>query len=325
MSKTLAIIDCGTNTFNLLVVEVHSNGSWERILSTKIPVKLAPSPTTGKIGSNRFGRGLDALFILKQNLINTRTRSVFAFATSAIRESVNGRDFVEAAREKVGLDIRIITGDEEAQLIYLGVRQCTPLGESPQLIMDIGGGSVEFVIANQEEVFWKQSLPIGVSRLKGTFLPDNPITEQQAKDIQEYLSPRLEGLKEAIAKHQPQSLLGSSGTFDTLRDMLGAKYPDAYPTPFPCSSPIQTEHMRELSEVLRASTLDERLVMPGLVPMRADMIVMSMLLIDAVLDIHPFETIRQVSYALKEGAVAHLISEEHNLEPNLNPPTTPTI
>lgn len=321
MSRNLAIIDCGTNTFNLLVAGVGKDGSWETVLNTKIPVKLAPSATTGKIGSNRFGRGLDALHILKQNLVNTRTRSVFAFATSAIRESVNGREFVEAARKQVGLDLRIITGEEEARLIYLGVRQCFEMGTDKSLIMDIGGGSVEFIIANAEEVFWKQSLQIGVSRLKGTFMPDDPITETQVTEIQAYLANHLTGLAAAVAEHQPVRLLGSSGTFDTLVDMLNLRHPGRYPSPLDCTNPIPVDDVRTISKEITAMTHAERLRVPGLLPMRADMMVMSFALIDALLTLHPFTEIYQVSYALKEGALAHLLAQEQGMEQDLNTST----
>lgn len=318
MSRNLAIIDCGTNTFNLLVAGVGKDGSWETVLNTKIPVKLAPSATTGKIGSNRFGRGLDALHILKQNLVNTRTQSVFAFATSAIRESVNGREFVEAARKQVGLDLRIITGEEEARLIYLGVRQCFEMGTDKSLIMDIGGGSVEFIIANAEEVFWKQSLQIGVSRLKGTFMPDDPITETQVTEIQAYLANHLTGLAAAMGEHQPVRLLGSSGTFDTLVDMLSLRNPGRYPSPLNFTNPIPVDDIRAISKEITAMTHAERLQVPGLLPMRADMMVMSFALIDALLTLHPFTEIHQVSYALKEGALAHLLAQEHGMEQDLS-------
>jgi len=321
MSRNLAIIDCGTNTFNLLVAGVGKDGSWETVLNTKIPVKLAPSATTGKIGSNRFGRGLDALHILKQNLVNTRTQSVFAFATSAIRESVNGREFVEAARKQVGLDLRIITGEEEARLIYLGVRQCFEMGTDKSLIMDIGGGSVEFIIANAEEVFWKQSLQIGVSRLKGTFMPDDPITETQVTEIQAYLANHLTGLAAAMAEHQPVRLLGSSGTFDTLVDMLSLRNPGRYTSPLNFTNPIPVDDVRTISKEITAMTHAERLQVPGLLPMRADMMVMSFALIDALLTLYPFTEIHQVSYALKEGALAHLLAQEHGMEQDLNTST----
>lgn len=314
MSTRFGIIDCGTNTFNLLVAEVEPDGTWNKVLSTKVPVKLAPSSTTRKIGLNRFGRGVDALNILKNNLINTRTERVYAFATSAIREAVNGRDFVDFVKAHLGLKVSIITGEEEARMIYLGVRQCIEMGDKPHLIMDIGGGSVEFVICNQENVFWKQSLPIGVSRLKGENLPDNPITKEQVETILHYLRHQLGDLKAALQQHNPTVLLGSSGSFDSFIEMLDLAHPERYPRPLPKSNLIPLEDLVDLSARMRHSTLEERLSWPGLLPMRADMIVLSFLLIDAVLEIHPIAQIHQTEYALKEGALAYLIEREPLLE-----------
>lgn len=314
MSKRLGIIDCGTNTFNLMVAEVEDDGSWTQLLSTKISVKLAPSSTTRKIGNNRFGRGVDALHILRNNLVNMRTEQVYCFATSAIREAVNGRDFIEFVRDNLGMKVSIVTGEEEARMIYLGVRQCLDMGDKPHLVMDIGGGSVEFVICNQETVFWKQSLPIGVSRLKGENLPSDPITAAEVQTIRTYLDHKLTELKAALKQYNPTILLGSSGSFDSIIEMMDLANPGRYQRPLPKANPIPIDELKQLSTTLRATTLDERLMWPGLLPMRADMIVLSFLLIDAVLDIHPIEAVYQTEYALKEGALAFLISQERILE-----------
>lgn len=314
MSERYGIIDCGTNTFNLLVAEVEPSGKWYPLLRTKIPVKLAPSPTTGRIGLNRFGRGVDAMHVIKNNLINLGVTKVFAFATSAIREAVNGREFIDFVKDQLGMDIRVISGEAEAQLIYKGVQQSLKMGDQPHLIMDIGGGSVEFLVANSTEVFWKRSLELGVSRLKGRFMPDDPMDASQVAAVREYLLEELAELKQVVTEYKPAKLVGSSGSFDTFIDLIESRYPNSYPKPLPRANQINLERFNEFSKEIKTTTLRERLAMTGLLPMRADMIVLSFILVDTALEIAGQPELWQTRYALKEGALAHMIEAESQVE-----------
>ena len=138
----VGIIDCGTNTFNLLVAEVTEDNVWSVLFENKIPVKLGAGGFEKKtIVPSRFIRGLDALHCHANNMRNFEVSKAFAFATSAVREAENGNDFVKVAKEQTGISIDVIDGQKEAELIWKGIRQTIDLGDSPALIMDIGGGS----------------------------------------------------------------------------------------------------------------------------------------------------------------------------------------
>jgi exopolyphosphatase/guanosine-5'-triphosphate,3'-diphosphate pyrophosphatase len=191
------IIDCGTNTFNLLVVEASSPEEWKLVLSNSISVKLAPHAETGNIGINRFARGIDALNTHKNNLINLGVTRTKCFATSAIREAENGSEFVAKASELLGLDLDVIDGNGEAELIYDGVKFSGALSDKDELIVDIGGGSVEFIIGNSQSIKWKMSKMLGVSRLKGQFRPNDPITESDIENIINTISAELADVEEA--------------------------------------------------------------------------------------------------------------------------------
>jgi len=115
------VIDCGTNTFNLLVVQIDDQGHTSTLFKNKIPVKLAPSPTTGVIGKNRFSRAIDALFVQKNILINLGVNDYKVVATSAIREAGNGCDLVDVAKKHLHMHIEVLSGEEEASLICRGV------------------------------------------------------------------------------------------------------------------------------------------------------------------------------------------------------------
>ena len=154
-----AIIDLGTNTFNLLIVEGNTT-----LFKTKIAVKLGQGGITkGYIAEAPFQRGFEALKKHLQTIEKYQADRTLAFATSAIRSTRNGVDFVVKVKTELGLHIEVIDGNKEAELIYLGVQQALDLGDSNKLIMDIGGGSTEFVICNKKEIFWKQSFQLGAA------------------------------------------------------------------------------------------------------------------------------------------------------------------
>src|SRR5690554_7120915 len=152
MEKTrVAIIDLGTNTFNLLITEVE--GSLYRILTeSKYPAKLGKGGIhKATITPEAMKRGLEALTAHLITISEYQVESIFCLATSAIRNATNGAEFVKKVKQELGLTIPVIPGDEEAQTIFDGVKQVVPLGSAYALIMDIGGGSVEFIIAKDRK------------------------------------------------------------------------------------------------------------------------------------------------------------------------------
>ena len=162
----LAVIDCGTNVFNLLVAEIKE-GKLKISAVHKISVQLFKgSQTPNQIPLARQIRGLDAIHSFLNTLRSHQIENIKCVATSAVREAENGKDFVNLVREKLNLPIEIISGEEEAQLIYHGVQFSGMLDPRKTLLIDIGGGSVEFTICKQDEILMSLSLPVGVSRLK---------------------------------------------------------------------------------------------------------------------------------------------------------------
>ena len=218
-TRKAAVIDMGTNTFHLLLVELD-NVTFKTIYKEKIPVKL------GKGGINQNNLAEDALkrayHTLKhfKNLIDgEHIDQVFAFATSAVRNAENGPEFVKTVKETIGINIQVLSGEEEAQMIYQGIRLSGSLNGQTDLMMDIGGGSVEFIIGNSQESFWKQSFEIGGQRLLELFHYHDPILPEEIDKLEGYLEEKLQPLIEAIQKYKPLGLVGASGTFDTLTDI----------------------------------------------------------------------------------------------------------
>ncbi len=306
----IAIIDLGTNTFNLLIAEVNGT-SYTLLHSSKMPVRLGEGGITRKtITLAAMQRGIEALRTHKETIETFSVSRIFAFATSAMRDADNGKEYAQHIKNETGIDVRIIDGNTEASLIYKGVRMALDLGNYPVLIMDIGGGSTEFIIADKEQVFWQQSFQLGVSRLMEMFHPSDPIQETEIQSLNEFLHTALQALFEACQTYPCHSLIGSSGSFDTLAEIATLKR-NGRPMPVHCKQYVFHPHdMEYLSGLLLPSTLQERLQIPGMLPMRADMMVTGMILIEHVLRHCNIAQVRQSGFSLKEGVLAALVSGE---------------
>lgn len=300
-----AVIDLGTNTFNLLIAERLPNCTFRKIFNTKIAVKLGQGTiNSGYIADVPFQRGINALKQYQQYLLDHNVEHTYAFATSAIRSASNGHEFVAQAKKVAGITITVIDGNEEADLIYHGNRMAVNLTNDISLIMDIGGGSTEFILANHDTVFWKQSYLLGAARLLEKFNLSDPITNQETVLFNSYLKQELDSLFKAVELHQPIELIGSSGAFDSVVDIIAGKFDT------PEINDIQTEYhinlnqYDQISDMIKKSKLKERYHINGLIDMRVDMIVISFLLIDFILNELKLKQMRVSTFSLKEGVIS---------------------
>lgn len=304
----IGILDLGTNTFHLLIAEVSRDGSWEKIFKSKQVVKLGEGGIhRDRIGELPFKRGIIALQHYKDILKEHRIREVFAFATSAVRGAINGTEFVKAAFEATGIQIQVISGSEEARLIYLGVRQCVNIGREPVLIMDIGGGSTEFIIADDRKIFWKKSFDIGAARLLEIFKPSDPVRKKEIAAIEAFLQNELKPLQEALQSYAVHKLIGSSGSFDTFAEMIGHQFYGRNVIKGRKTYSFQLDEFFALHKKILASTTEERLHMKGLIRLRVDMIVLASICTAFTIRFFEIREMAMSKFALKEGALADRI------------------
>lgn len=305
VSQRLAIIDLGTNTFHLLVAELEGN-HFKILYIEREAVKIGMGGINdGIITDAAIARALTTLRGFKDALTPFQPSRILAFGTSALRNAKNGGAVAEKIKQHTGIECKIISGDEEADYIYYGVRAAIKLGNEKSLIVDIGGGSVEFIIGNQNEIFWKRSFEIGGQRLLERFQKHDPISKEELEHLYHYLSENLKELFQALQQHPVKTLVGSSGTFDTLSDIYcireGISQGNTPETPLTLSS------FYEIYEQLLSKNRAERLQIPGMIELRVDMIVVACALIQFLLHEYPFENIRVSSYSLKEGVLASLV------------------
>ncbi len=308
-ASRIAIIDLGTNTFNLLIAEVNSDKTYQLLFQTKIGVKLGEGGINkGFIAPLPFQRGIEALKTHQQTIKKYNVEKIVAFATSAIRGASNGIEFVTKAKEELNIDIQIISGDREAELIYYGVRNAVKMAQQTSLIIDIGGGSTEFIISNHNQIIWKQSFLLGIARLLELFNPSDPITDKELKTIADYLNQQLQPLFEAVKKYPVTELIGASGSFDSIAEMVAYKFYAPAILEGKTEFTFNLDDCRIIHQMILKSTLSERLQMKGLAQMRADMIVISSILVHFIVDSFAIPKMRLSTYSLKEGVMWEILN-----------------
>ncbi len=306
MKERVGVIDLGTNTFHLLIAEV-GEGSMSIIHRERQPVKIGMGGINqGVIRDEAIARAIDCLQQFKKILDTERVFRILALGTSALRSAGNGKEVIKAIYDATNITVNVISGDQEAEYIYHGIRAAMDLGTTRSLIVDIGGGSVEFIIADCTRIYWKTSLDIGAQRMLEKFHRHDPILSREQQSLYDFYNAALTPVAAAIGKWMPENLIGSSGTFDTLSEIHcirnGISYKEGNP-----ESPLSLESFRTIHEELIAKNREQRLQMPGMIPMRVDMIVVASCLIEYLVDNFNFREIRVSSFSLKEGVLATLV------------------
>jgi len=316
--KRVAIVDCGTNTFTMVIADLVES-HWIEVFHLRCQVFLGRGGfASSAILPDRFAKGLDALGILKEASRNYDVDDVRVYGTSALRDASNSTDFLAKAKAKVGWDIEIISGQDEADLIQAGVQLTLSNLNGPVIIMDIGGGSLELIILarrapDEWEKCWARSFDAGVSRLAEFGRPSDPFMESGEQRYTPYLDEVLSEMREAIEHHQPECLVGSSGSFDTFMELVNrvqvqfSKAPSAALSKgaiHPQTREINRAGLAAVHDQLLHFDLSERLAMPGMAPARARLIPLSSMLVQYVLAAMPSDSqVYQSSYALREGAL----------------------
>ncbi len=303
MNKKIAVIDLGTNTFNLLIAEFFPNNTHQIIYTTQVPSKIGEkSINDNTIIPSAFERGIQCLRDMKELIEERGADKIHAFGTSALRGAANGKEFVEVAKKETGIQISIIDGDQEAELIYNGVQLAYPLEQDLKLIMDIGGGSNEFIIANKEKIFWRKSFNLGMARILYKFNPSNPMKKEEAEAIDHYLDSEMQPLWQALRNFPTSDLIGCAGAFSSIYEMICAKN-SITPNERSTFENIEIAEFENIHNTLLPSTFEERMEMPGLSFMRTDMIVIGTILVQLVLTKAKIKKLYLSKYALKEGVL----------------------
>jgi exopolyphosphatase / guanosine-5'-triphosphate,3'-diphosphate pyrophosphatase len=307
----IAVIDLGTNTFNLLIAENQDNQPYTILHSSKISVKLAKGSLDRKeLKNDAITRGMNAIEKFTHIIHEMDVLTVHACATAAIRNAKNGNIFIKSIKDKFDIDVLILEGDKEAELTYQGVRQSVNLDQKA-LIVDIGGGSIEFVIADKDKIYWKKSHPIGVAHLLDKFHPSDPMSIEEIEYINNFFEEKLTDLFEEVRKHHVDTLIGASGAFESFGAMIREE--EKFESEIghkPVTSSIEIQEFDDLFWRLVNSTVKERKKMKGLEHSRLEFIVLASLVVKFLIDKLKFKNLLQTNFALKEGIMYEAMAEK---------------
>jgi len=216
--RTVAAIDVGTNSTHMLVASVDVALSTFSIdLAEKSNTRLGErDPDTGELTPEAMARGLESLRHFRELALSHQVEQVVVAATSAVREAPNGRDFLQRIKDELDLDVDLVSGPEEARLIYLGVLSGMPFGDRPHLVLDIGGGSTELILADGRDARALTSTRVGAVRLQRDFVKDDPIPPHRRSFLKAFiqgsLEPAVDKVHRRIEPGEKPVLVATSGT-----------------------------------------------------------------------------------------------------------------
>lgn len=306
----VCVIDLGTNSFHAVIVDAHPNGSYQVVDRMKEMVRLGQHGLEANtLPDEAMERGLQALKRIHLLAQGWDTHEFLAFATSAIREAANGGAFIRRVQREIGLRIRPISGEQEAELIYQGVHRVVEM-PSPTLLIDVGGGSVEFIVVAGGEAVFARSLKLGAARMTDRFVHTDPMSEEEQAALRAYVTDTLSPVVDACRAHDVRTIVGSSGTMKSLARVALYQRPGEDTTVF--QHTFTVAEMQEALDWVIDSTADERLAHPAIEPKRVDQIGAGAVLIDALFDRLPVvEHLKISPNALREGMVVHFMETNY--------------
>ncbi|MDB5132958.1 MAG: hypothetical protein JWR02_2707 [Mucilaginibacter sp.] len=307
MGSRAAVIDLGTNTFHLLIAEGTPAGYTE-IVHEQTAVRLGEGGINqGFIQPEAFERGINAMLKFHELISKNPVEKVRVIATSALRNAANGPDFIDKVKSLTGIAIETIDGDKEAGYIYQGIKIAGCLSEQNSLIADIGGGSVEFIICNKDEVKWKRSFEIGAARLMDKFHQVDPIPPLSIVSLNLYLENNLKPLFEACSGFTINNMIGSSGVFETYAEIIESNNGRPFDLKQTKNYAFDKSDLLVLIEKLILSSHHDRAGTKGIIPIRVDMIVTASILTRFVMQKLGISKVLMSTNSLKEGVLADML------------------
>lgn len=301
-----AVIDLGTNTCNLLIAETSEMG-FQILHQSKHLVRLGDNKIKdGEISPEATQRTIESFHRHKEIIDKFQPEKIRVVATSAVRTAHNKIGFLEAVSDACGWLIKVISGEKEAELIFDGVLLAFQNIENPSLILDIGGGSNELILARGTKIIWKESQPTGMARIINQFNLTDPISTEEADILRAHFARFHEAAIEHCKTWKVETLIGCSGAFDTIADMIDGVNPGEK---LRKTQEISLDSFYHVYNSLLRSTREERLRMKGMDFVRVDLIVPAVIFIEFLVSMNQIKKIIQTDFALREGVFYELINQ----------------
>jgi exopolyphosphatase/guanosine-5'-triphosphate,3'-diphosphate pyrophosphatase len=298
----LAVLDVGSNTLHLLVVDAHHGAAPSAALSRKFDLRLAESLNKdGELKKSAIKKLIEALVQCKDEIARLDCVETLAFATSAIRDAANSDDVLAQVRNETGIELQVLDGEHEAILTFLAVRRWYGWSAGRLLVADIGGGSLEVAQGSDEHPDFAASLPLGAGRLTRDFFLSDPPEKSEIKALRKHVRASLAGEMGQILRHgEPEHVVATSKTFRQLARITGA---------------APSSHGPFVRRILTASDLDkwvermsvmssrERATLPGVSEGRAGQLLAGAIVAQETMDLLHVDMFEICPWALREGII----------------------
>jgi exopolyphosphatase/guanosine-5'-triphosphate,3'-diphosphate pyrophosphatase len=303
----IAAIDIGTNSIHMIVVRVRPDLSFEVVDREKEMVRLGAGGLDGRsLTPTAMTAALQTLAKFRRLADSHNVDEIVAAATSAIREADNGGDFIADVGRRTGIQIRVISGTEEARLIHLAAVYGVHMGGSPAVVIDIGGGSIEVTLGTASHLSHARSFKLGVIRLTERFVRTDPLGARDERRLVKHINKEIGGYLDTVAARRFDRVIGTSGTILSLGALAlsdeGVVRDEALR-----NRRVGAKAIHRVRKRLSGADLDARLHMDGLDPRRADIAVAGSILLDSVIRRLGADDITLCDLALREGLVLDYI------------------
>ena len=318
----IAAIDIGTNSVHMVVVRIIADlPAFSIIAREKETVRLGDRDSqTGNLTPAAIERAMGALKRCQEVAKSLNAQQIFAVATSAVREAPNGHEFIRSIESELGLAVNLISGQEEARRIYLGVLSGVEFNNIPHLIIDIGGGSTELILGDMHEPRTLSSTKIGAVRLTAEFIPNNPVSDREFLYLKAFVRGQLERaideIKANLLPGETPKMIGTSGTIETLAAILNIDKSGHVPERIHASQ-IQLTDLRNLIHRLRRMTIAERTTIEGMSDRRAEIIIAGAVILQEAMTMLGMKSLSVCERSLREGVIVDWMLTQGLIEDRL--------
>ncbi len=310
----IATLDLGSNSFHLLIVEARLDGSFDALVREREMLRLGDVVArTGFIGEDATRAALQVLRRFKVVIEANRADEVIAMATAAIREAIDGASFVERAAQEAGIEIEVVDGLREAQLIFTAIRSSVLIDPGPALAADLGGGSLELMVGDRGGMSFAATARLGVGRLTTEMRLSDPVKPAERKSLAARVHEELAPIIAQVSEAKPKMLIGSSGTFTCLARMAIGLRDGTVPVATN-QLVVSADALADLEELIFAHSSVERSRLPGCDARRAELLPAGITVLNYLLTSTGLDEMTLSEWALREGMVIEAIGSHDRAE-----------
>ena len=306
-ARRIAALDLGSSSFHLLVADAEPGGTIHRVGGERVMLRLgALIMDRGKISRSAADAAVETVKQMRADALDAGAERVLAVATSALRDASNGPEVVEQLSEALGERVRVISGEDEARLIFRALSHRLSLGDRPALGLDLGGGSLEIALGAGGEVRWESSLALGCVRLHHEFGRGDPLTREQQESIVARVRHALGRSGERVARFAPERAVAIGGTVRALYRLANGLAEVTHRIPL--DARLGRSEVEALAERLAGSSHAGRLRMRGMSLRRADLLPTGALIVREIFRSLDLTEVSVCDWGLREGVILDAIA-----------------